>query len=66
MEDTNRQLTYQVQELKDMLDGQENSSKKRQDETSHWKKINDDLKQRIKELQLEVVKLKDLNNMIER
>lgn len=49
-----------------MVDGQSNSSKKREDETSHWKKLNDDLKQRIRELELEVTKLRDLNNMMER
>lgn len=31
-----------------MLNGQENSSKKKEDEASHWKKVSDDLRQRNK------------------
>lgn len=31
-----------------MLDGKENSSKIKEDEASHWRKINDEFKQKIK------------------
>jgi hypothetical protein len=41
IEESNRDFVYQVQELKDMLDGQQNSNKVREDEVLHWKKVTD-------------------------
>ena len=63
-EEENRELSYQIQELKDMLEGQERITKRREEESNHWRKQNEELKMHIKDLNSEIEKLQDCNVML--
>ena len=66
IDEENRELNYQVQELKDMLEGQERVTKRREEEANSWRKHNEELKMDIKDLQTEIEKLRDFNSVLER
>jgi hypothetical protein len=52
-----KELSFKIQEMEDMLDGKENSLKKKSDEANHWKAYSEQLKGELKLYNADIEKL---------
>jgi hypothetical protein len=66
LEEANRELSFQIEELRDEVDGQQSSNKARGDELLHWRKVGEELRLRNRTLEMENSKLRDANEVLER